>query len=243
MAKEVFENLQRQIEDHLAAMPREKTRFPDKNVDMLQYVESELKSLLTQPADVQERARTYVDNECKNAKHMMFPDAGDLLNAYLAGASYVGGMQWVKASEVKLEDQKCYHLKISTIPELALGGRYFEERNQFFCSALAGNWADTLGTLVLVEPSPSSMQEELQQLRDWKESAMRVMNEIDLQECGNVLGVPLGQSISTEILPGLKKMRDALEKIIDLYPNNDRDGRPVIALNDIRQTAFNALNP
>lgn len=61
----------------------------------------------------------------------------------------------------------------------------------------------------------SSMQEELQQLRDWKESAMKVMNDIDLQECGKVIGVKLGHDVSPEILPALKRLRAALEEIKD----------------------------
>lgn len=39
----------------------------------------------------------------------------------------------------------------------------------------------------------------------------------------------------------VERLEEGLKKIIDLYPNNERDGRPVIALNDIRQTAIELL--
>lgn len=50
------------------------------------------------------------------------------------------------------------------------------------------------------------------------------------------------QGENERLREGNHKMGLALENIISLYPNNDRDGRPVIALNDIRQTAIEALN-
>lgn len=150
-------------------------------------------SLLTPSADVQERAN---------------------------------GMQWVKASERLPEKMGRYFVKVDRVfsPDqnddkrqvcMFTGTEWYLEnhhhsRDFFYCKPY--EWLD--------ESSPSSMQAELQQLRDWKESAMKVMNDIDLQECGKVIGVPLGQDVSGKILPAFKRMqaenerfREALEKI------------------------------
>ncbi len=49
------------------------------------------------------------------------------------------------------------------------------------------------------------------QLTSWKQQAITVLNEIDLQEIGKVLGVGLGESVGPHILPAIKKLTAELE--------------------------------
>lgn len=48
--------------------------------------------------------------------------------------------------------------------------------------------------------------QENKELRRWKEHANRVLDAIDLQQCGEILGVELGKDISSQILPALKEL-------------------------------------
>jgi len=50
---------------------------------------------------------------------------------------------------------------------------------------------------------------ELRDLRAWKESAMKVMNDLKLQECGEALGLAPGSEIVKHILPALLATRQA----------------------------------
>jgi len=57
------------------------------------------------------------------------------------------------------------------------------------------------------------LEQEVEQFKAWKESAMTVMNNIDLQECAKVIGLPWGADISTSILPALKSMKAEVERL------------------------------
>lgn len=48
------------------------------------------------------------------------------------------------------------------------------------------------------------IQKEVQNLIEWKESAMEIFNKIDLQAIGNELNLPLGSSISENLLNKIK---------------------------------------
>lgn len=48
--------------------------------------------------------------------------------------------------------------------------------------------------------------QELEDLKSWKESALEIFNELNLQEIGKVMGVPLGESIADKILPFIKNL-------------------------------------
>ena len=54
--------------------------------------------------------------------------------------------------------------------------------------------------------------DELEDLRTWKESAMRVFMEIQLQEIGTELGLTLGTDIGPQILPKLRQYRALLKR-------------------------------
>lgn len=45
-------------------------------------------------------------------------------------------------------------------------------------------------------------------LKVWKESALDIMNKMDLQAIGKEIGVPLGRSISEQVLPAIKKLKE-----------------------------------
>lgn len=47
-------------------------------------------------------------------------------------------------------------------------------------------------------------RKEVQNLIEWKESAMRILTEIDLQAIGNELNLPLGSSVSENLLNKIK---------------------------------------
>ena len=48
--------------------------------------------------------------------------------------------------------------------------------------------------------------DELEDLRAWKESAMRVLGGIQLQEIGKELNLPLGTDIGPQILPAIRRL-------------------------------------
>lgn len=48
------------------------------------------------------------------------------------------------------------------------------------------------------------IQKEVQNLIEWKESAMNIFKEIDLQAIGNELKLPLGSSVSENLLNKIK---------------------------------------
>lgn len=58
----------------------------------------------------------------------------------------------------------------------------------------------------------AAQQAEASQLRSWKESAMRVLNGIDLQEVGKIIGLPLGTDIGPRIVPELRRLKEEPEE-------------------------------
>lgn len=54
-------------------------------------------------------------------------------------------------------------------------------------------FADRISDLV-------EIQKEVQNLIEWKESAMKILNEIDFQAIGKELRIPLGESVSEKLL-------------------------------------------
>ena len=54
-------------------------------------------------------------------------------------------------------------------------------------------------------------QSQTQELKEWKESMMKVHSELDLQGIGNALGLPLGSSIAPQVLPRVKELIELLE--------------------------------
>jgi hypothetical protein len=85
------------------------------------------------------------------------------------------------------------------------------------------SWGEQIGVLLSVNearaiikalslPATQDEQKELEQLRAWKQEAMRVM--ADFQEIGKEIGVPLGQSIGDKILPYIKDCNKGLQDAI-----------------------------
>lgn len=54
---------------------------------------------------------------------------------------------------------------------------------------------------------------EIEQLKRWKESAMEVMNDINLQEIRKILNVKLGEDIPVKILPAIKSLKAEIEQL------------------------------
>lgn len=65
-------------------------------------------------------------------------------------------------------------------------------------------------------PQIADLIERLVRERDdlgvWKQSAMQVMNGIDIQSVGREIGVPLGEDIGPNILPAIREMKQHLQK-------------------------------
>jgi len=81
----------------------------------------------------------------------------------------------------------------------------------------------------------AAVQEELTQLRAWKESAMQVESEWDSQAVGKLLGIPLGASIRKNIAPKIKAMqeehrRDVQQMIDDYQMVIDRRDKEIATL-------------
>lgn len=49
-------------------------------------------------------------------------------------------------------------------------------------------------------------------LKVWKESALDIMNKMDLQAIAKEIGLPLGSSIPENILPAINKLKKEIEK-------------------------------
>lgn len=56
--------------------------------------------------------------------------------------------------------------------------------------------------------------EEIETLKQWKESAISVMP--DMQEIGRLLGVRVGESIHDKIVPGIERLLEVLEKSVEI---------------------------
>lgn len=170
----------------------------------------------TPSADVQERAKQYIrskyGNPVKRGSVTSIDDVGD---AYLAGAS--SGMQWVKVYD-RLPKEEGYY-RTGAKHWMA----YFHPDNATW--TMEGNVLDI--DYWLDESPASSMQGEADELRDWKESATKILDKINLQEVGKVLGVGLGQDIAINILPEIKALKaenEMLREALDKIVNHDNIG-------------------
>jgi hypothetical protein len=59
----------------------------------------------------------------------------------------------------------------------------------------------------LYQKQLAAKDERIAELEAWKKSAAKILNECCLQEVGEELGVPLGQSIYAAILPGVRALK------------------------------------
>lgn len=66
------------------------------------------------------------------------------------------------------------------------------------------------------------LQTRIEELETWKESMTKVIYEVDLQECGKLLKVGLGQDIAGNIVPKIKELKEENEKAFkELYRLTD----------------------
>lgn len=54
------------------------------------------------------------------------------------------------------------------------------------------------------------------ELSYWKESMMKVHSELDLQEIGKVLEIPLGSSIAPQVLPKVKELQEQNKELVEM---------------------------
>lgn len=57
------------------------------------------------------------------------------------------------------------------------------------------------------------LEREIQELQAWKQSALQVMNQTDLQAVGRELGLTLGTDVSPNILPGIQKLKERIAEL------------------------------
>jgi|GEM_PF-4438446 len=115
-----------------------------------------------------------------------------------------------------LDDQIQKHMEFECMPEND-DGYYFVSRSNI------GKIVDGLIPLVkqnFKNNNPSELLKQNKELQDWKESALDVLNKIQLQKIGSEIGLELGDDISDKILPFIqdlnkqnKEMGELLEKV------------------------------
>lgn len=81
--------------------------------------------------------------------------------------------------------------------------------------------ADALTTIQSCGLLPSQLLAENKDLKEWKESASIIMNNIDLQKVGKLINVRLGDDISSEILPFIEKTLKQRDIMIELVNTGD----------------------
>lgn len=52
------------------------------------------------------------------------------------------------------------------------------------------------------------LRDQVTDLEHWKASAIKVLNEIDLQEAGRILGLPIATDVAKEIVPALRELAE-----------------------------------
>lgn len=57
------------------------------------------------------------------------------------------------------------------------------------------------------------LKRRIEELEAWKESAMQVLNDVNLQKIGKILKVPLGASIAEKIVPSLLAMQARIKEL------------------------------
>lgn len=55
---------------------------------------------------------------------------------------------------------------------------------------------------------------ELQELENWKRQALIVLEELDLQAIGKELNLPIGESVSKQMLPKLKEHKETVQRVL-----------------------------
>jgi hypothetical protein len=86
------------------------------------------------------------------------------------------------------------------------------EKQRWICSMISDVPYEAYVKVKHATPDLSNLKEagqELEELRAWKESAMKVMP--DFQEIGKLLNIPLGTSVSEQIIPKIKELKEAHE--------------------------------
>ena len=69
-----------------------------------------------------------------------------------------------------------------------------------------------LSNAILIE----KLEKENEELSIWKEEAMEVMSQFQMQEIGKVLNIELGDSISKQTLPSIKKLIAENEELVEM---------------------------
>lgn len=68
-----------------------------------------------------------------------------------------------------------------------------------------------LSNAILIE----KLEKENEELSIWKEEAMEVMSQFQMQEIGKVLNIELGDSISKQTLPAIKKLKADKKELLE----------------------------
>lgn len=68
-------------------------------------------------------------------------------------------------------------------------------------------WAEEL------EIESDARAHEIHELQGWKQSALQVMNQTDLQAVGRELGLTLGANVPPNILPGIQKLKERIAEL------------------------------
>lgn len=61
--------------------------------------------------------------------------------------------------------------------------------------------------LLSMQKERDDTRKQLAELKDWQESAISLLNKIQLQEIGGEIGAEPGEEISVKILPAIKKLK------------------------------------
>ena len=67
-----------------------------------------------------------------------------------------------------------------------------------------------------LEAEINGLKNTITSLTDWKDSMMKVHNEIDLQGIGTALGLPLGSSIAPQVLPKVKELIEQNRELVEM---------------------------
>lgn len=85
---------------------------------------------------------------------------------------------------------------------------------------------DNICILNAMSVHTAPLQARIEELEAWKESAMKTLNDVNLQECGKLLNVGLGQNIAVNIVPKIKELKaenERLKEEMELWFSSDKD--------------------
>lgn len=60
------------------------------------------------------------------------------------------------------------------------------------------------------------LKKQIQELTEWKESASKVFNNLDLQTLGKTLGIGLGKDVSINVLPKIKELQEQNSELVNV---------------------------